>query len=66
MISKALERQGGEDTLLDYLQKKIADSLARLYNYWLDWGNGLPSVHSSANNFFIFEGGTDPNKSSID
>ena len=64
-IAKALERHGDEETLLGYLQGKISRSLAVLYNYWLE-RDGLPVIHSTAKNFFIFKGGTNSNLCTID
>ena len=55
-IAKTLERHEDEEKLLGYLQGKISRSLAALYNYWLE-RDGLPVIHSTAKNFFIFKGG---------
>lgn len=44
---------------------KVAKSLTTLYNYWLE-GEGIPIIHTTARNFFIFKGNTDTHSCTID
>lgn len=65
-IAQALERQSRSDkTLLECLQDKVAKSLTVLYNYWIQ-GEGIPLVHSTARNFFIYKSDADPKTCTID
>ena len=44
---------------------KVAKSLTTLYNYWLA-GEGIPIIHTTARNFFIFKGNTETRSCTID